>query len=93
MLESLPDYGSMPLSRVKQLTSDLDQWFPPLHSIAIDAISYVVDVESALAEENDRPLSLRQLFRSALKYDRFIKRYDELLKQSITLKTGVPPAA
>ena len=93
MLESLSDYGSMSLGRVKQLTSDLDHRFPPLHSIAIDAINFVVEVEKELAGETNRQLSLRQLFRSASKYDRFIKRYDELLKERITLSTGVPPAA
>ena len=83
--EHLPSFGSSSLSRVKQLTSDLDQWFQPLHDIAVDTVSYVVDVESALAEANNRTLSLRQLFRSATSYDRFEKRHDGLLKQSVTL--------
>ena len=59
--------------------------FQPLHDIAVDTVSYVVDVESALAEANNRTLSLRQLFRSATSYDRFEKRHDGLLKQSVTL--------
>ena len=83
--EHLSDYRSMRLSRVKLLTSDLEQWFPPLHRIAIDVITYVVDVECGIAEANTRPLSLRQLFRSASSYDRFEERHDELVKQSIAL--------
>jgi len=79
------DYRSMSLSRVKQLTSSMDQWFPSLHDIAVDAVSYVVDVEGALAEANNQRLSLRQLFRSASNYDRFVKRHDELLKKSVTV--------
>ena len=84
--ERLSEYGSMSLSRVKQLTYDLDRWFPDLHSIAIEAISYVVDVERALSEESNRPLSLRQLFRSATKYERFIKRHDQLLQRGNAYK-------
>ena len=91
--ERLSEYSSMSLSRVKQLTYDLDRWFPDLHSIAIEAISYVVDVERALAEESNRPLSLRQLFRSAAKYERFIKRHDELLQRNTLLGGGASPAA
>ena len=91
--ERLSEYGSVSLSRVKQLTYDLDRWFPDLHSIAIEAISYVVDVERALSEENNRPLSLRQLFRSAAKYERFTKRHDELLQRNTALRGGASPAA
>ena len=91
--ERLSEYSSMSLSRVKQLTYDLDRWFPDLHSIATEAISYVVDVERALAEESNRPLSLRQLFRSAAKYERFIKRHDELLQRNTLLGGGASPAA
>lgn len=93
MSERLSEYGSMSLSRVKQLTYDLDRWFPDLHSIAIEAISYVVDVERALSEENNRPLSLRQLFRSATKYERFTKRHDELFQRSAASQGGASPAA
>ena len=91
--ERLSDYSSMSLSRVKQLTYDLDNWFPDLHSIAVETISYVVDVERALSEESNRPLSLRQLFRSASKYERFTKRHDELLQRGGSLKGGSSTAA
>ena len=66
--------------------------FQPLHDIAVDAVSYVVDLESDRAEDENQTLSLRQLFRTASKYDRFLKRHDKLLKQSIMLKASVPPA-
>ena len=91
--ERLSDYSSISLSRVKQLTYDLDNWFPDLHSIAVETISYVVDVERALSEESNRPLSLRQLFRSASKYERFTKRHDELLQRGGALKGGSSTAA
>ena len=91
--ERLSDYGSLSLSRLRHLTHDVDSWFPDLHSIAIEAISFVVDVERALSEENNRPLSLRQLFRSAAKYERFTKRHDELLQRSTALRGGASSAA
>ena len=91
--ERLADYSSMSLSRVKQQTHDLDNWFPDLHGIAVEAIGYVVDVERALSEESNRPLSLRQLFRSAANYERFTRRHDELLQRGGAQKRGSSPAA
>ena len=91
--ERLPGYRAMSLSRVQQLTHDLDRWFPDLHGIAIETISYVVDVERGMAEQNNRPLSLRQLFRSASKYEIFMRRHDELLQRNTTLWRDTSPAA
>ena len=92
-LERVPEYGDMSLTRVQQLAHDLDQWFPDLHSIAIETISYVVDVERGIEEQNNRTLSLRQLFRSSTQYQRFVRRHDVLLEQSTALRRGSSTAA
>ena len=54
-------YQEMPLTKVQLLTETMDEWFPDYHKVAIDTITYVVDVQRGMAELDGRPLSLRQL--------------------------------
>lgn len=93
MREGISHYREMPLSRIEQLYQSMNEWFPDLHEIAIDTITHVVDVESEVAEEFGRTLSLRQLFRSSSKYDTFIRRHDILIERYISGRSGTSPAA
>ena len=73
----------MPLTKVQLLTETMDEWFPDYHKVAIDTITYVVDVQRGMAELDGRPLSLRQLFRSAGNYKYFIERHDRLIQEHL----------
>ena len=75
--ESVVRYRDIHLSRIQQLYQSVDEWFPSLHEIAIDAIAYVVDVERGVAERTGQTLSLRQLFRSSTYYDAFERSHDD----------------
>ena len=76
-------YQEMPLTKVQVLTETMDEWFPDYHKVAIDTITYVVDVQRGMAELDGRPLSLRQLFRSAGNYKYFIERHDRLIQEHL----------
>ena len=86
-------YEELPLGKVKSLTESVDEWFEKHHKLAVEAISYVVDVQRQVALDTGRTLSLRQLFRSADHYDSFTKRHDTLIQEEwSTLSNGLAVA-
>ena len=85
-------YEELPLGKVKWLAETLDDWFEDHHRIAVDAITYVVDVKRGVALEAGQTLSLRQLFRSAGHYDSFTQRHDKLIRDELALGNGLAVA-
>ena len=79
-LQRASTYEELPIAAVKRLSDTLDEWFPDHHRIAVDTITYVVEVRQESANESGRPLQLRQLFRSADHYEAFIRRHDRLIE-------------
>ena len=75
-------YKDMPADNVKALTATIDQWFMPLHDIAVSTVREVTRVEQRVAEKDGKPLSLRQLFRSSAMYKDFEEVHDEQLQNS-----------
>ena len=91
--EGLTHYRDMHLNRIAHLYQNINEWFPDLHEIAIETITYVVDLERELAEQSNQSLSLRQLFRSSSKYDTFKRRHEVLIDRYIANQTRTSPAA
>ena len=85
-------YEELPLGKVKLLTETLDEWFEAHHQMAINAITYVVEVKQEVALEAGRNLSLRQLFRSADHYESFIQRHDRLIGDESASGNGLAVA-
>ena len=85
-------YEELPLGKVKQLTETLDDWFADHHKIAVDAITYVVEVKREVADEAGRTLSLRQLFRSPEHYESFSLRHDRLIREELASGNGLAVA-
>ena len=75
-------YKDMPVEKVKALTATIDQWFMPLHEVAVNTVRDVTRVEQKVAERDGKPLSLRQLFRSAAMYKDFAETHDEYMQGS-----------
>lgn len=80
-------YKDIPVEKVKALTATIDQWFMPLHEVAVDTVRDVTRVEQRVAEKDGKPLSLRQLFRSATMYKDFAEIHDERMQGSYGLPT------
>ena len=78
-------YQELPIGKVKLITETLDEWFEDHHKIAVETITYVVAVERGIAERTGRPLSLRQLFRSADNYEAFTQRHDGLIESDLPM--------
>ncbi len=74
-------YRDIPTRRIQELTATMDEWFNELHEIAVESLSYVVDLETERATESDSSLQLRPLFRSPVKYHLFERRHDKLLSR------------
>ena len=73
-------YQELPIGKVRLITETLDEWFQDHHKIAVDTITYVVEVKQEVAAESGRSLSPRQLFRSSDNYEAFTQRHDRLIQ-------------
>ena len=82
----LSEYEKLSIKEVRELMETIDEWFPVHHEIAIAAVEHVVEVKNDSAAETGKPLSLRQLFRSAEYYGDFVKKHDRLLRQDTLIK-------
>ena len=82
-------YKDISVEKVKALTTTIDQWFMPLHDIAVNTVRDVIRVEQRVAEKDGKSLQLRPLFRSSAMYKDFEEVHDEHLQRSDRLPTLV----
>ena len=92
-LQGANRHQELPLAQVQRLTETMDEWFLDHHRVAVDTIAHVVEVQRDVAAERGVSLSLRQLFRSASFYDKFIRRHDILIQQELTITAEGSTAA
>lgn len=81
-------YANIKQTLLRDLISNIDQWFDPAHDVAVETIDNVTEIQRAAAEENNRDLSLRQLFRSPARYDLFGREHDKRLAKVGKLPFG-----
>ena len=82
-------YASIKQTLLRDLISNIDQWFDPAHDVAVETIDNVTEIQRVAAEENNRDLSLRQLFRSPARYDLFGREHDKRLAKAGKLPFGI----
>ena len=89
----VPGYQQVSPALARELANKIDNWFPILHSVAVDTISDVVNIENKVAARTGQAMSLRQLFRSSTDYPTFAEQHDENLTKRFTeLKKSVAVA-
>ena len=80
------NYKNVSRTEANKLTESIDEWFLPLHNLAVDTVYDVVDIKAEAAKENKQTISLRQLFRTSGEYDSFESRHDKKLREYLKTK-------
>ena len=80
------NYKNVSQTEANKLTESIDEWFPPLHNLAVDTVYDVVDIKAEAAKENKQTISLRQLFRTSGEYESFESRHDKKLREYLKTK-------